>query len=641
MSVNEEQFGSLYSDERDKPLLSPTAQKKFEEYQEKLANLSKMIRENDYGSEESSPWQVWENGLRQLYKEMIYDAFDALGVEMPKDMEVHFAGSLAKAQATEFSDLDAFVIVKNDEDIKKVKPVFDALNNLCQRIFTASNQLYPDPIGINPSRLIGTPDDLFGMLKDGMVADVEATAMSILTSKPVLPRYELGEELRDKIKQEPSFSNMVSAKKFYNKAIKDFTAPKEGAEVVSVKTHIMRPIDFMLMGLREEFNLYSEDGAHLSAPGTIRLLREKNLLPEEQIARIESVYNQAMSKRFDLHAEHKKEHDEMPYSDAKEMLDEVAKIRELGVQRVTRIENLENAKKLWDNANSMLEKGNISGYLKAANELHKFMKEKNLKEDDLRPELSDKTISPKGYAILQSLWGAASDYSRAAATLTESTIEPGLVSAVNKMSAFFMDCKLSPNERATPDPDFNLGKSKILVGIMQFIKDVADPNSQIWQHNTKALMNYKIAAIQKLEKSNNVNDDTLESVLSSKGENLSEYLSYKYATKDEGREHRYKASTENFKNVKEKYQQMRGDALKTEILADFKNKLAEATDEQSLKQIVKELKGKDEYKILATGQGLTTQLLGLKTSSVSAFEKMVEETRESIKSQERQTMKIK
>lgn len=482
MSVNEEQFGSLYSDERDKPLLSPTAQKKFEEYQNKLANLSKIIRENE--GNEVSPWQEWENGLRQIYKEMIYDAFDALGVEMPKDMEVHFAGSLAKAQATEYSDLDAFVIVKNDEDIKKVKPVFDALNNLCQRIFTASNQIYPDPIGINPSRLIGTPDDLFGMLKDGMVADVEATAMSILTSKPVLPRYELGEELRDKIKQEPSFSNMVSAKKFYNKAIKDFTAPKEGAEVVSVKTHIMRPIDFMLMGLREEFNLYSEDGAHLSAPGTIRLLREKNLLPEEQIARIESVYNQAMSKRFELHAEHKKEHDEMPYSDAKEMLDEVAKIRELGVQRVTRIENLENAKKLWDNANSMLEKGNISGYLKAANELHKFMKEKNLKEDDLRPELSDKTISPKGYAILQSLWGAASDYSRAAATLTESTVEPGLVSAVNKMSAFFMDCKLSPNERATPDPDFEVGKSKILVGIMQFIKDVADPTSKIWMHNT-------------------------------------------------------------------------------------------------------------------------------------------------------------
>lgn len=209
------------------------------------------------------------------------------------------------------------------------------------------------------------------------------------------------------------------------------------------------------------------------------------------------------------------------------------------------------------------------------------------------------------------------------------------------MSAFFMDCKLSPNERATPDPDFEVGKSKILVGIMQFIKDVADPTSKIWMHNTKALMNHKIAAIQKLERSNNVNDETLESVLSSKGENLSEYLSYKYATKDEGREHRYTASTENFKNVKEKYQQMRGDALKTEILADFKDKLAEATDEQSLKQIVAELKGKDEYKILAKGQGLTTQLLGLKTSSVSAFEKMVEETRESIKSQERQTIKIK
>lgn len=164
--------------------------------------------------------------------------------------------------------------------------------------------------------------------------------------------------------------------------------------------------------------------------------------------------------------------------------------------------------------------------------------------------MSDKTISPKGYTILQSLWGAASDYSRAAATLTESTVEPGLVSAVNKMSAFFMDCKLSPNERATPDPDFEVGKSKILVGIMQFIKDVADPTSKIWMHNTKALMNHKIAAIQKLERSNNVNDETLESVLSSKGENLSEYLSYKYATKDEGREHRYTASTEILKMLK-------------------------------------------------------------------------------------------
>lgn len=280
MSVNEEQFGSLYSDERDKPLLSPTAQKKFEEYQNKLANLSKIIRENE--GNEVSPWQEWENGLRQIYKEMIYDAFDALGVEMPKDMEVHFAGSLAKAQATEYSDLDAFVIVKNDEDIKKVKPVFDALNNLCQRIFSASNQLYPDPIGINPSRLIGTPDDLFDRLKEGMVADVEATARSILTSKPVLPRYELGEELRDKIKQEPTFSHFVSAKKFYDMAIKDFTAPKEDAEVVSVKSHIMRPIDFILMGLREEFNLYSEDGAHLSAPGTIRLLREKIYCPKSK-----------------------------------------------------------------------------------------------------------------------------------------------------------------------------------------------------------------------------------------------------------------------------------------------------------------------------------------------------------------------
>jgi effector protein DrrA/SidM len=323
----------------------------------------------------------------------------------------------------------------------------------------------------------------------------------------------------------------------------------------------------------------------------------------------------------------------MPYDEkAKGMLEKVAKIRELGASRIERIENLEQAKKLWVKANDMLEKADVTGYLASIEELHKFMKASKLEDKDLRAELSDKSISPKGFAILEQIWGAASDYSMSAATLHESTKESGFVSAVSKMSAFFMDCKLKPNEPAEPDKDFQIDKSKILISIMQYIKNVADPDSKIGFSSTKALMTYKIAAILKLEKNNNVNVDSLEQVLSSKGENLSQYLSYKYAAREDGREHRYTATAENFKDLKDKYQGVRGDALKTEILSNFKDKLAEATDKASLDKIVKQLKSSDEYTILKTGQGRTTQLLGLKTSSVVAFEKMIKEVETDFKS---------
>ena len=427
-----------------------------------------------------------------------------------------------------------------------------------------------------------------------------------------------------------------------------FKGPKEGAQQVSVKSHIMRPIDFILMGLREEFNLYSEDGSHLSAPGTIRLLKEQNLIPQEDISRIESVYNQAMKTRFDMHAEHKKEHDEMPFAAAEEMLVEVEKIRTLGSQRIANIEHKENvavAATLWEQANGMLEAADVVGYLKAAKNLHQFMGGKNISQDDMRRQLIDQEISPKAFAVLQEIYGAASDYSRNAASLTELSQESGLVSAAGKTSAFFMDCKLSPNERANIDPDFKMDRSKTLIGIMQFIKDVVDNGSKIWIHGTKALMNYKISEIQKLEKNDNVNPDTLDNILSSKGEDLPQYLSYKFATmsNSEGREHKHAASTENFQNLKGKYLEMRGasrgqelegDALKTKILAEFKGALAEATDETSLEKIVETLKGKDEYKILAQGQGTFTKVFGLKTTSVSAFEHMVEEAKDDILSQQ-------
>ncbi len=626
MGVSDNQLGGLYSDERAHPILTPSAQRKFEHYQSSLAALSLQIRLND--SDETgapTPWKTWENGLRQIYKEMIYDAFTAQGIEIPKGMEVYFASSLAKAQATEYSDLDAFVLVKDEADVAKIKPVFLALNNLCQRIFTENSQLFPDPIGINPSKLIGTPQELFGMLKDGLVPDVEATTRSILTSKPVFPGYELGEDLRAMIHAEPSFKKFVSAVKFYNMGVQDFGPPRVGADKASVKCHIMRPIDFILMGLREEFNLYSEDGSHLSAPGTLKLLRKKKLLPEAEIARIETVYNQAMEIRFNLHAEHHAEHDDLPIGELRELLTEVAKIRELGASRIDRIKNLNKAAELWDEAYRLLEKGQVKNYFTAAYALKIFLVGNNLSPEDLRPVLKEREISPKAFSTLEGIFKVSSTYSIKSSTFGESVLETASASSVGVLSAFFMDCKLKQNERANPDPNIKVNKASILIAILQFIKEMADPVSKILANTTKALMSYKIAAVRQLDREGKADRESLAKIMSSKGEDLAQFTSYKYATKEGSRDHQYKASVANNNQVKEKYKTLEGDTLKTEILLDFRAALAEAKDKDGLAQIVKTIKNSAEYKILATGQGFTTRFFGLNTSSVSAFNKMVNE----------------
>ncbi|WP_133136421.1 hypothetical protein [Legionella rowbothamii] len=331
-------LGNLYSDERDEAQLDPVAQERFNGYLEQLAALDRYVHSQDNDNVNFSAWQEWENGLRQIYKDMVFDAFNASNIKIPPKMEIHFAGSLAKAQATQYSDLDAFVIVEKEEDIELVKPVFDALNNLCQRMFTTTNQLYPDPIGINPSRLIGTPESLYEQLQNGAVVDAEATVRSLVSSKPIFPRYELGEQLCDKIRNDSELGGYCSAKKLYNLAIHDFKAPSQNASHVSVKTHIMRPLDFILMGMRTEFGLYREDGGHLSGLGTLSLLRENKLLPENDIDRIAALCNKAMAKRFELHADHRSEHDEMPYDEAQEMLAEVEWLRGVAIQRVQRLD---------------------------------------------------------------------------------------------------------------------------------------------------------------------------------------------------------------------------------------------------------------------------------------------------------------
>ena len=115
-------------------------------------------------------------------------------------------------------------------------------------------------------------------------------------------------------------------------------------------------------------------------------------------------------------------------------------------------------------------------------------------------------------------------------------------------------------------------------------------------------------------------NDSNKPVISEKDKvkNLSEH--YKHSTINAGRNHLFTATS---KNLSREFNDFKGDILKTKILLNFKEKLEGATNIEGLNKIVDDFKKSPEYTTLKTGQGITTRVLGLKTDSVKALEKMI------------------
>ncbi|WP_196398903.1 RhoGAP domain-containing protein [Legionella saoudiensis] len=89
-------------------------------------------------------------------------------------------------------------------------------------------------------------------------------------------------------------------------------------------------------------------------------------------------------------------------------------------------------------------------------------------------------------------------------------------------------------------------------------------------------------------------------------------------------ENRFHVLSVSGENLKEQFQGLKGDLLKSKILLNFKEELEQATSD-NIEQIVKSIKSTQEYKVLEKSQGLVTLFFGLKTSSVKAFDEMVAE----------------
>jgi hypothetical protein len=79
-------------------------------------------------------------------------------------------------------------------------------------------------------------------------------------------------------------------------------------------------------------------------------------------------------------------------------------------------------------------------------------------------------------------------------------------------------------------------------------------------------------------------------------------------SKEQSRNHMLPVTASEFKNIKLKYQKMKGDALKGEIIADFRKQIAEIHSLEALNLFVADFKKSVSYNVLKTGQSVITRL---------------------------------
>lgn len=116
-------------------------------------------------------------------------------------------------------------------------------------------------------------------------------------------------------------------------------------------------------------------------------------------------------------------------------------------------------------------------------------------------------------------------------------------------------------------------------------------------------------------------------------------VSYKYRTRDSesGRAHEIQVEGSQFQQLKDRFKNLRGDTLKTSILDDIKSKIENTNSEGDLKKLKDNFEQSDEYQVLNTAQGKTTQfvqkykLFKLNTTSIDTLNEMFEKQEDYLK----------
>lgn len=301
----------------------------------------------------TNPTANWQDFVKNFIRKIFYDTFENYSIQIDRtnlgNVQFYVCGSLAKQQATPYSDFDGFIICKTQADVERINTALAGMKHLLDRIFAKTHQFSPDPTGITPFRFTGTVDTLYERLAKGEVPDAVTYLRALATARPLAGASDLLDQLMTKIAGNVKLSKQDTAEALYKSAVSDddkngFVGPRN-KDSIHLKNDIFRPLDFIIMGLRKEYNLVSDDGALLTTPQTVMKLVELGKMSREVADLILSIFRDAMVLRFKNHLAAEAEADKITFSDdtadktaekllAQSLIHRIAILRGLAAERL-------------------------------------------------------------------------------------------------------------------------------------------------------------------------------------------------------------------------------------------------------------------------------------------------------------------
>ena len=259
--------------------------------------------------------QQINNRLKKLLITYINTGLNDHDIELKEgDIELCISGSLARGQATPYSDIDSFIIIADhlqDSKKEKIKQVAKLLTHAAYKIALSTNQFIFDPILLNPAKLCGTVNELFTVISetdDEIQLDGVSHAKSISTTSKMIG--QLNALVVDHFhKKLPAISNgeaKTYSEYYFNESKKCLLLNKN--ENLNIKIHLIRPLQYTIYAISMEAKIKSHKFDMHELPQQLTIQGHIDINTQKAT---ENILTVAYRERRKLHAKNGKEHDEI------------------------------------------------------------------------------------------------------------------------------------------------------------------------------------------------------------------------------------------------------------------------------------------------------------------------------------------
>lgn len=289
-------------------------------YAELLSQLKSMPAEEDRAN--------LNQRLRNFLKDLFYTALKDHGIDSSTfSLELCIAGSLARKQATAYSDIDCFLIFGDDvppEIKKQIQEITQKIYFLADGLFAQSNQFCMDPVGISLFKLNGSVTELTDKILEQEPEDeLGPQSCSVLNAVSISADNVLLTQLQRNLNAQ---GKKIDSKHYFNKVLTEFTGPKSRV-IINIKKDLIRPIDFILQGLRDEEAKISVEEFD-SSEKLLDELRRRNKITTSAKKLFDHVLKTSYARRKQLHEQFGREHEEIPLDkELRELIDLVGWLR--------------------------------------------------------------------------------------------------------------------------------------------------------------------------------------------------------------------------------------------------------------------------------------------------------------------------